>query len=634
MCGITGVYEYGRTEGSVSEELLLRMRDTMVHRGPDGEGLHISHDARVGLGHRRLAIVDVHNGAQPMLGERGRMLVFNGEIYNYPRLRRELEAQGVRFATRCDTEVILHLYARHGESCVDHLNGMFAFALWDPEREQLFFARDRVGEKPLYWADVDGRFVFGSEIKALLAHPAITARVNETALGAYLTNLVVPPPDTLFDGIYKLPPGVLGVCDRRGVRTRRYWDVFSPRVWNEVEPSRAVPEVRRLLERSVSDRLMSDVPVGVLLSGGLDSTALVALLREQAANLATFCVGFNDHPELDERSEARRVAGEFGTQHHEVTVTQADALAFLGRLVHHQDEPLADPVCLPLHFVCQLARQNGVKVVLAGEGSDELFWGYPRYRQVLGHWPAIRTLLALPRPVRRVLPYLVRQDRKPYVHEYLESLARGRPTPAHLPLGLSRHHRDRFLRGPGEHFDIGWSPSSTDSDATHLSNLGFDTQEYEFGLRLPELLLMRIDRFSMANSVEARVPFLDPDLVEYVYRLPISQKLHRGQTKIVLREAVADVVPRWVLDRPKRGFGAPVVSWMSSSFGDVFRDSLTQEGLRRYFDTEQLRLALETGKGTAFSLWPILNFALWHRQWIEGEPLTESIAAAAAAGVS
>src|SRR3954466_9519129 len=279
MCGIAGVYEYGRAEGAVDEALLVAMRDVVRHRGPDGEGTFVSPDRRLGLAHRRLSILDLEHGAQPMFGEGGACLVFNGEIYNYPELRRRLEADGTRFATTCDTEVILHLYARHGEACVDHLNGMFAFALWDPREERLLLARDRLGEKPLYWTAAGGRLVFGSEIKALLEHPAVDARVNEAALAADLAHLVVPSPDTLYDGINKLAPGTLAVCDRDGVRTRRYWQLAQPRRFDDVPLDEAAATVREMLQTSVHDRLLADVPVGVLLSGGLDSTALVALLR-------------------------------------------------------------------------------------------------------------------------------------------------------------------------------------------------------------------------------------------------------------------------------------------------------------------------------------------------------------------
>jgi asparagine synthase (glutamine-hydrolysing) len=374
-----------------------------------------------------------------------------------------------------------------------------------------------------------------------------------------------------------------------------------------------------MLDSSVHDRLMADVPVGVLLSGGLDSTTLVALLRERAHGLATFSVGFADQPQLDERAEARRVANEFGTNHHEVVVTQGEAIASLGDLVHHQDEPLADPVCIPLHFVCRLARENGIKVVLAGEGSDELFWGYPRYRILQQRWPWIKALMKLPRPALVAAAAAV-PSRKPQIRELLEQLATKRPLPMHMPLGLPRAHRARVLHVGGSDLGPGWTPSDTvgDAEADPWTRLGFDTQEYEFGLRLPELLLMRIDRFSMANSVEARVPFLDPDLVGYAYRLPFDFKLNRGHAKAILKEAVADVVPEWVINRPKQGFGAPVDNWMQSELGDLFAKLLDDYALRAYFDVDFLRASL-AGKAPRVSLWPIMNFALWHRHWIQGD---------------
>ncbi|HME05336.1 MAG TPA: asparagine synthase (glutamine-hydrolyzing), partial [Solirubrobacteraceae bacterium] len=337
MCGFAGVYEYGTADGSVSHERIVKMRDTLTHRGPDGEGIFVSEDGRVGLGHRRLAIVDIAGGTQPMFGRAGECLVYNGEIYNYPRLRQGLEAERVRFETNCDTEVVMRLYERDGIDCLRSLDGMFAFALWDPACRRLLLARDRMGEKPLYWSNVAGRLVFGSEIKALLEHPAIRPELNRPALGAYLTHLVTPCPDTLFRGIFKLAQGEMAICDADGVRVSRYWDVASPRRWTDMSLEAAGTAVRSMLDRSIGERLMSDVPVGVLLSGGLDSTALVALLGERARGLATFSVGFDNHPAYDERHEARRVARHFGTDHHEISVTERDAIAFLPRLIHHQD---------------------------------------------------------------------------------------------------------------------------------------------------------------------------------------------------------------------------------------------------------------------------------------------------------
>jgi asparagine synthase (glutamine-hydrolysing) len=634
VCGIVGVYDHGRTEGHVDEATLVDMRETIHHRGPDEAGSWVSEDARVGLAMRRLSILDIDGGTQPMFGAGGEVLVFNGEIYNYPELRRELAADGVRFETHCDTEVILHLYARHGIDCLARLNGMFAFALWDPREQRLFLARDRVGEKPLYWADVGGTLVFGSEIKALLAHPAVTPAVNESAIGPYLTNLVTTAPETLYAGIQKLPPGTLAICGPDGPQVRPYWQLFEPRAWNDVGLEEAAAHVRELLDRSVHQRLLSDVPVGVLLSGGLDSTTLVALLREQAAGFATFSVGYDDSP-TDERAEARRVARHYGTDHHEVVVGERDAIEFLPTLVHHQDEPLADPVCLPLHFVCALARRHGVKVVLAGEGSDEMFWGYTAYQRILERERWLRGILRLPGPVRRRLPGLVPGGRWANHRELLAGLADGRPNPMHMPLGLTREYRSRVLRDRREASSTGWIPSdgSANGRADPVERLAFDTQEYEFGLRLPELLLMRIDRFSMANGVEARVPFLDPELVDYVYRLPPSLKLADGVSKTVLKAAIGDIVPPWVINRPKQGFDAPVLSWLGAGMGRLLGELLDDEAIGRYFDVAALTAALgrtDERSRDNFGLWPILNFALWHRHWIAGEPLDDVVSAVSA----
>ena len=628
MCGILGVFEYGNTRGGVSEPLIVRMRDTLHHRGPDGEGVWVSPDRRVGLGHRRLSILDISGGSQPMIGGRGEVLVFNGEIYNYPRLRQMLERDGVEFRTTCDTEVILLLYEKYGKDCLEHLNGMFSFALWDPQREELFFARDRVGEKPFHWADVNGVMVFGSEIKAILEHPSVTAAVNEPQVGPYLTNLVATPPETLYEGIHKLPGGVMGVCDSRGVRTRRYWNLLSPRGWTDPGPAQAAKTVRSLLDQSVHDRLLSDVPVGVLLSGGLDSTTLVALLREQAQGLATFSVGYDEHERFDERNEARRVADYFKTDHHEVVVSQHDMLEGLPVMIHHQDEPLADAVALPQYFVCELARRNGIKVVLCGEGSDEMFWGYTRYQRVLRHERAMRAIMRLPRPARRSLAALTPPFGKLVKgRELMAGYADGRPPPMHFPGGMSRHNRAMVLRAPSSSYGWGWEPSNAGSANGHediFDQLAFDTQEHEFGLQLPEVLLQRMDRFSMANSVEARVPFLEPELVEFAYRLPPHYKVRDGVQKIVLKEAVADVVPDWVIARPKQGFDAPVEHWLDAKIGLLLRSLLNEEGVRRYFDTRAIERALASGplrNAMRLTLWPVLNFALWHKRWIEGEPL-------------
>jgi asparagine synthase (glutamine-hydrolysing) len=305
MCGITGICYYGGSRGTVNNTVLDRMCSTLAHRGPDGAGRWISHDRRIGLAMQRLAIRDVARGNQPMIGKHGEVLVFNGEIYNYPALRRGLEREGVSFFTSCDTEVVLRLYEQRGIACLNALNGMFALAIWDPWEEALLMARDGLGEKPLYWADTAGVLLFGSEIKALLEHPLVTPAVNERAISPYLTNLVTSPPDTLYRGVHKLAAGTAVRCDASGVRTWRWCDLLSPEEPQAVAGRDAARTVRLMLERSVDQRLAADVPVGVLLSGGLDSTTLLALLRERTAGLATFSVGFSDHPDLDERAHAK-----------------------------------------------------------------------------------------------------------------------------------------------------------------------------------------------------------------------------------------------------------------------------------------------------------------------------------------
>jgi asparagine synthase (glutamine-hydrolysing) len=630
MCGIVGIFEFGRTNGGVTETLVADMRETLHHRGPDGEGIFVSPDRRLGFGHRRLSIIDLEHGAQPMFGERGTCLVFNGEIYNYPALRERLIADGVRFSTNCDSEVILHLYERHGEDCVKHLTGMFAFAIWDPRHEHVFFARDPIGEKPLYWAERGGTFVFASEIKALLEHPSMEREVNRSVLGPYLANLVTPGPETLYRGIQKLPAGHRGVCDGRGVRIEQYWTSAMPRRFSDIGERDATRRVRELLDQSVNDRLMSDVPVGVLLSGGMDSTTIVALLRERAREVASFTVGFPGYEFHDERPEARWVAERFGTDHHEVVLTEDDALGSLRALVHHGDEPLADPVCVPLYAVTKLARDNGIKVVLAGEGADELFWGYDGYRSVLERWRRYSAMLALPQPIRRLAARATSATKSPRRREQLEGLAAGRANPVHMPVGLTAHQRQHLLRDGVD--GVGWAPTEDRDGEDPLGTLGFDTQEYEFQVRLPELLLMRIDRFSMANSVEARVPFLDPELVDYVYRLPLDLKVRDGVSKRILKEAVADVVPERIAKRPKQGFSAPTSEWFGAAHGGLLRDLMRQDTLREYFDVDYLQRVVEGADVESWEsgqiLWPILNFGLWHKYWIEGEPFEEMISEA------
>src|SRR5258705_9956501 len=387
MCGICGVWEYGAMRGNVQGDLLTSMSDAMTHRGPDDAGELVFDEARGGFGFRRLSMIDLSAaGHQPMHGCTDRVwLVLNGEIYNHVSLREGLEVRGHVYASRTDSETILHLYEELGLDFVQEIEGDFAIALWDADRERLVLARDRAGVKPLYFYHQGGRFIFASEIKAILEHPAVTPEVNEEALSHYLTFLTTPAPQTLFRGIQKLPAGHMLVINRDGeARITKYWDALppdSPVVCSEEEHQKNILE---LLRSSIKKRMMADVPFGVFLSGGVDSSANVALMSELMSQpVRTFTVGFHDTEELNELKSARAISKRFGTNHHEVMIGSEEMLRFLPELVFHQDEPIADPVCVPLYYVSKLARDTGTIVVQVGEGSDELFAGYDWFRSYL-----------------------------------------------------------------------------------------------------------------------------------------------------------------------------------------------------------------------------------------------------------
>jgi asparagine synthase (glutamine-hydrolysing) len=630
MCGFVAVVDTGR---GLTAELLLHMREAMVHRGPDEDGLWLADDRSVGFGHQRLSIIDLASGQQPMSNYDGSVVIaYNGEVYNHEALRAELERTGRRFRTRCDTEVVLAAYEQYGDDCLSRLDGMFAFAIWDAPRRRLFFARDRAGEKPLYFAPTRSGWALGSEIKALVRHPDIDASVDEEALGYYLSFLTTPPPSTLFAGISKLPAAHCGSwTEDEGLRTRRWWSLPERDAGLEVSEEEAAEQLRALFEASVAERMMSDVPIGVYLSGGIDSTANVAFMcRHSSEPLQTFSVAFADEPKLNELAEARQVAEHFGTNHREIVLDDADAIGCLPDLVHHQDEPLADPVCVPLFHLAQLTKRSGVTVVQVGEGSDESFFGYHAYSQVLSSARILRRLTAvLPRRLLRAgvaaaAPWT--SDRK---SEFIvESLGRGVPAP-HGVLGLTERDKEQLLvRRNGRlsaqeylagHFGSGRS----DEDIARIA------LAHEFDLRLPELLLMRIDKMTMASSVEARAPYLDPQLIEFAARLPLRLHWHDGSGKRILKRAFQGIVPEEVLTRPKRGFGAPLWRW-SSSLRSLAEHELLREPLFEYLDRKAVRDLLSRTPAPQFEFWVLVNFALWHRHWIEGEDLRESSSFAAA----
>jgi asparagine synthase (glutamine-hydrolysing) len=656
MCGICGIYEYGSAEPGVTGALVARMRDRLAHRGPDDAGVYVSEDRRVGLGNRRLAIVDLSPaGHNPMPNEdRSVWITFNGEIYNHAALRPSLEESGHLYRSRTDTETIIHLYEERGLDFVNHLEGDFAIALWDHHERQLVLARDRVGVKPLYYAIAGGRLIFASEIKAILEHPAAGRDLDEEALYHYLTFLTTPAPRTLFAGIKKLPAGCLLTCDARGeVKITRYWDAIAapadPAL--HADEGATARELRRLLTESIEKRMMSDVPFGVFLSGGIDSTANVALMsRLMDRPVRTFTVGFRDHPKYNEVEEARDVAREYGTDHHEILITQQDLLDFLPALIFHQDEPIADPVCVPTYYLAKLARETGTTVIQVGEGSDELFCGYRDYTYYLKFhdylWryvskfpaPARRALAAaglallkaggrgLPGGWRKVAPDLLRRLASGEDLFWSGSMIFDESNKRQLITPAARERMMAARNGGG---DLS-SHSVVREDVERLlgARPGADQLErmiyQEFKLRLAELLLMRVDKMTMAESVEARVPFLDHKLVEFAMTIPREMKYAGGETKHILKRALNGTIPDRILKRKKRGFGAPINEWMLDRLGGFVEDRLLNSPLmrRELFDYEFVKGLLgEHRAGRAnysFYLWSLLNLSLWYERWIDG----------------
>src|SRR6266849_1579544 len=643
MCGICGVWEYGASRGNVEPALVERMRDVMTHRGPDDSGELIFDEGRGGFGFRRLSSIDLSPaGNQPMRGCTDRVwLVFNGEIYNHARLRKGLEQRGHIYHSRTDSETIIHLYEERGLDFVNEIEGDFAIALWDADREQLVLARDRIGVKPFYFHHRDGRFIFASEIKAILRHPAVTPELDEESLYHYLTFLTTPAPQTLFRDIQKLPAGHMLVVKRDGsLDLKQYWDALPPETIpqeiNGRSEAQHSEEILSLLRDSISKRMMSDVPFGVFLSGGVDSSANVALMSELMSQpVRTYTVGFEDSEELNELDTARAVASRFGTDHHEVIIGRQDMQKFLPELVFHQDEPLADPVCVPLYYVSKLARETGTVVVQVGEGADEIFAGYDWFRKYLRinelFW---RHAEKLPASLRHSLTSLARpllegSLNKRTAIELMRRLGAGESLFWGGAIVFDEDFKRRVLSSEmNTRVDGLSSYEAVSKHLEHIAQLRPDSDfaarmtYLELKLRLPELLLMRVDKMTMATSVEARVPFLDHHLVEYAMSIPVSLKIKGTSGKHILKRALEKVLPSDLLYRPKRGFGAPIREWFRGDSGEMLAGLIMNSSIRRreLFDYAFIaRLIDEHRRGArdwSFHLWALLNVSLWYDHWI------------------
>ncbi|AJE03472.1 asparagine synthase (glutamine-hydrolyzing) [Geobacter pickeringii] len=620
MCGIAGI-TYSNSGRPVDAALVERMCEVIHHRGPDEWGMWC--DGSVGIGMKRLRIIDLAGGSQPMSNERRTVwIVFNGEIYNYLELRSDLEKRGYRFRTSSDTESILYAYEEFGEECVQHLRGMFAFAIWDCAQRKLFLARDRVGKKPLHYLADSDKLIFGSEIKSILQHPEVTAEVHRPGIVNYLAYGYSPDPDTLFKGIEKLPPGHTLTWHNGTISLRRYWQLrFQPDFSKSEEDF--LRETEELLSEAIKIRLMSEVPLGAFLSGGIDSSLVVAMMaRQMAEPVKTFSIGF-DEQKYNELPYARLVAQRYGTDHHE-EIVRPDAEEVIPRLIELFDEPFADSSAIPTYYVSRLARRH-VTVILSGDGGDEIFGGYDRYldstlsgytdhipafarRMVLGNLPRL-----LPEwfPGINTLRYLSLDADERYIYKGSK--------------GISWLHGQVFSRDLREEA-AGGDPSSAVQaylkEASACDSVTrrqyIDTMTY-----LPGDILTKVDRTSMLVSLEARAPLLDHRLVEYAATIPSHFKINGRTTKYLLKKLARKFLPEELIDRPKMGFAMPVATWINRDWREMSHELvLGERALKRgNFNGDYLkRVVNEHRQGRrdhSYIIWTLMVLEMWYRKFID-----------------
>jgi asparagine synthase (glutamine-hydrolysing) len=628
MCGIAGLFSLNGKP--VLEEEVQSMCDAMVHRGPNDDGYYTAPGVSIGM--RRLSIIDIDGGHQPVHNEdKSVWVVFNGEIYNFKSLRATLERQGHRFYTDTDTEVIVHLYEQYGEECVQKMRGMFTFAVWDERRKSLLLGRDRLGIKPLYYTVVDGRLAFGSELKVLLQLPEVERRLNWSSVNYLFSAMCTPSAESIVDGVHKLQPGhVMTASAQQGIQVRQYWDVEYDPDYGKSE-SYFVEGLRELLEESVRLRLIADVPLGAFLSGGVDSSSVVATMaRLNSGPVKTFSIGFPDK-DYDETQYARQVARQFGTDHHELVV-DPNVLGVIDDLAWYLDEPFGDSSAIPTYMVSKLAAEH-VTVVLSGDGGDELFAGYDRYTKEQKE----RKMARIPSPVRKIAGF---------AGSMMNEGMKGRNFLRHLALdGADRYFDANILFKEAQKVAL-FEPEAyerihrddprsqwravVENDKIHwLSSLQYmDTKNY-----LPNDILTKVDRMSMAHSIEARVPLIDHKLVEFAATIPPELKLKGNTTKYILKKAMEGILPNEILYRPKRGFAIPLGRWFRGQLSMYVRDLLLsrkslERGLFRKSYIERLIEMNDRGRSLDLQLWTLITFELWCRRFIDESAFCRSMPAA------
>jgi len=632
MCGICGIYAPNHQQ-RIDEPLITRMRDTMSHRGPDDAGLYIAPAKNLGFGHRRLSIIDLsENGRQPMPNEDETVwITYNGEVYNFLDFKDSLERKGHSFRSRTDTEVLVHLYEDYGEEMLHKLRGMFAFGIWDDQRKKLFVARDRLGIKPIYYAFTNGAFVFASEIKSILASGVVQPEFSRESLYQYLTFGYTLPPLTMFKNIYKLEPGhYLTLYSNGRFEKKQYWDIYSEVVDAEYRSEEEhIEQVLETLRISVKIRLISDVPVGVFLSGGVDSSLVTALVAESKdVPLKTFTLGFKDNESYNELVYARQVARLLNAESHEILIDATDVINFFPKFFEYQEEPLGNPIWIPMYFVSQLARDNGVKVVLSGDGGDELFAGYNRWMSYLKFYNRVWKYYSKTPQVLRGLNFALL---KPFVSDEIkyEALKRSAHAEELFWGGTAFKERELAMFLNEQTYDYlhksrpytAIAALKNAFDERHRSADYLEWMSYiALKTSLLEDYLMRLDKMGMAASIEGRVPLLDHKFVALALSIPPELRYKNYENKYLLKKVAARLLPRELIYRKKMGFCAPLENWLIGEMKDFFKESLLffQEK-ENIFSKDGLSKLIGSLQHQSFSLygfWGLLTLSLWYKRWM------------------